>query len=139
MALVPLRRSRGDLGLELAPSWNLLNAGPLWLHLGTLDLKGLYRLRLPNRAMAFIFRLGAGLSFFYGTREGEAPSRTLSTWLISAGGGVSFRWYLPAAENLIGEQERTFLETGLEYMHGFSEDTPRLGYLKPFLGVGRRF
>jgi hypothetical protein len=137
-ALIPLQRPWGDLGLELSPSWNLLSSGGFRVHMGALGLRGVYHRRFLNDALALVARLGVGANFFYGTREKEASQEPLSTWIWSISGGLSFRWYLPSANPSRWKTERNFLETGVEYTHMFSADSPQPGYLRPSFGFGWR-
>jgi hypothetical protein len=136
--IVPIARSWGDLGLELAPSWAMLRSGSTKIHIGTFHLNGLYYRWLPKRTMAFIFRLGAGTGFVYGT-NGDQNSDSIFTWMFSADGGIFFRWFAPIVYNFRWIARRTlYFEIGAEYTYLFAKDSPA-GYVKPVLGIGWRF
>ncbi|MDR2184331.1 MAG: hypothetical protein LBO80_01485 [Treponema sp.] len=138
VGFTPVKQSWGDLGLELAPSWNMLNSGAVKLHAGSFYLNGLYQWRFFKRTMALVFRLGAGISFVYGT-GGDQDSGSIFTWMISAGGGIFLRWFMPVFYNFRRITHSTFyLETGAEYNHLFTKDVPA-GYVKPVLGIGWNF
>jgi hypothetical protein len=149
IGILPIHASWGDLGLELAPSWNMHKAGDLRVHMGTFHLNGIYQLWLPNRMFSFVFRAGAGLTFLYGTgmesnfvwvfdpaknivtyASSSQDSWSIFTWIASLNGGFSFRW-TPARV--------FFLEIGAGYTHVFSTDSPQMGYIKPSAGIGWRF
>jgi hypothetical protein len=123
----PLMRSWGDLGLELVPSWNMLDSDTAKVHMGTLRLNGLYQ-RFITDAVALVLRVGAGLNLIYGTEALDSAS--IFTWMFSAGGGIFLRWCIPGAA--------LYLEGGGEYNYLFTRDAPA-GYVKPVLGCGARF
>jgi hypothetical protein len=139
IGVIPIRQSWGDLGLELAPSWNMLKAGGITIHMGTLHLNGVYQWWFFRQTMVFLFRLGAGINLEYGTGGGDQDSGSIFTWMVSAGSGIFLRWFMPPIQNSRRDPRRTFyLETGAEYIHLFAKDSPT-GYIKPVLGAGWRF
>jgi hypothetical protein len=131
--LVPVRQSWGDLGLELAPSWNMLKSEGLKVNLGAFHLNGTYHRRFPGQ-MALVFRFGAGANLVSGT-SGQSTA-SLFTWIAAINGGISFRRFMRPAQN--SRQTAFYFEAGVEFTHLFSTDTPAT-YIRPFLGVGRRF
>jgi hypothetical protein len=139
IGIVPIMQSWGDLGLELAPSWNMLESGTIKVHMETLHLNGVYQRWFFNQTMAFILRLGAGVHLVHGTNSSDQSFGSIFTWIVSAEGGIFFRWFLPAIHGFRRTVRRTFyLETGVEYTHLFAKDSP-VDYVKPVLGAGWRF
>jgi hypothetical protein len=129
MGIIPIMQSWGDLGLELAPSWGMMESGSTTIQTGTFHLNGLYHRRFFEGSMVFIFRLGAGVSLVYGTAGG---SNSIFTWIFSAGGGIFLRWFAPPPRRAF------YLEAGAEYTHLFAKDSPA-GYARPVLGAGWSF
>ncbi|MDR2768881.1 MAG: hypothetical protein LBB82_11215 [Treponema sp.] len=136
ISAAPLKRSWGDLGLELAPSWNMLNSDDVTIHRESLRLNGLYQRWFLKQTMALIFRAGVGVNFVQGTNDHNFTS--IFTWMFSAGGGISFRWFIPAVHNARRAERTLYLEAGVEYSRLFARDAPA-DYLKPGLGLGARF
>jgi hypothetical protein len=133
-----IRQSWGDLGLELAPSWNMLTAGAAEMQMGTVYLNGLYQWWFPNRTMALIFRLGGGIGLLYRTRDDGLGS--IFTWVLSMDAGISFRWYAKMVQNFRWKAFNTlYAEIGVDYGHLFTVDFPQPGYIRPVLGLGWRF
>jgi hypothetical protein len=131
---VPFSWSWGDLGLGLAGSWNMLNAGAVEVHMGSLYLNGIYQRQILGERAALIARLGAGADFLNGTDHNKAA--TIFNWILSMNGGVFFRWFLPVIGNALGMTAGTFfVEAGIEYTQLFAVDSPT-AYIKPGLGVG---
>jgi hypothetical protein len=140
LEFIPFRRSWGDLGVELAPSWNMLRADATKMQMGTVYLNGLYQWWFPNQAMALIFRLGGGVGLFYGTRDSGLSSGSIFTWVLSVDGGIAFRWYVKTIQNFRRKSPSSlYVEIGLEYGHFFAADSPQPGYIRPVLGLGWRF
>jgi hypothetical protein len=138
IAVIFLMPSWGDLGLELAPSWNMLNAGAITIHLYPLHLNGIYQLRLPGQNTALVFRLGGGINLMRGTNSQSSGS--FFTWIPSAAVGAAFRWFIQGTQNFRRTASGTFyLEVGAEYTHVFSVDSPQLDYIRPSIGAGWRF
>jgi hypothetical protein len=127
VGFTPLMRSWGDLGLELAPSWNMPDSDTTKIHMGSLRLNGLYQ-RFFTDTLALVLRAGAGVHLVYGTEDHNSAS--IFTWLFSAEGGIFLRWFIPGTA--------LYLESGAEYSHLFTRDDPA-GYIKPVLGLGARF
>jgi hypothetical protein len=139
LGLIPLSRPWGDLGLELAPAWNMLNAGSVVIHLGAVHLNGLYQRWFFDQTLSLAVRLGAGISLVYGTNSAEQSSGSIFTWIIAANGGIALRWFLPAPAGPRTAARRSFyLEAGAEYIQLFARDS-FTAYGKPFLGAGWRF
>ncbi|MDR0450829.1 MAG: hypothetical protein LBH26_06160 [Treponema sp.] len=135
--LVPLSRPWGDLGLELAGSWNMLTIGAVEVHLGGLHLNGIYQRRIFGQRAALVVRLGAGTDLLSGTNPDKATS--IFNWILAVCGGASLRWFLPAPGNSRGTAAGTFyVEAGMEYTHLFATDSPT-AYIKPGLGAGWKF
>ncbi|MDR1178335.1 MAG: hypothetical protein LBK64_05870 [Spirochaetaceae bacterium] len=134
--LVPVRQPWGDLGLELAPSWNMLKSDDLKIHIGALHLNGTYHRRFSGQT-ALVFRLGAGVNLASGTSGGQSTA-SLFTWIAAINGGIAFRWFTRPVQNPGGAAGTFYIETGVEYTRLFATDSPA-GYIRPFLGVGRRF
>jgi hypothetical protein len=136
VGFTPLMRSWGDLGLELAPSWTMLDSGTTEIHLGTVYVNGLYQWFFADTA-ALVIRAGAGVNLIYGTED--LNSASIFTWTFSAGGGVFLRWFIPGVHNFLQiPRNALYLEAGAEYGHLFTKDAPA-GYVKPVLGFGARF
>jgi hypothetical protein len=135
---VPLRQSWGDLGLELAPSWNMLKSDDITVHIGALHLNGTYHRRFPGQTMAFVFRLGAGVNPVYGMNSGGQSSDSLFTWIASVNSGIAFRWYTRPVQNPEQTAGTFYVEIGVEYTHLFAADSPA-GYIRPSLGAGWKF
>ncbi|MDR0450115.1 MAG: hypothetical protein LBH26_02505 [Treponema sp.] len=132
--LMPFSRPWGDLGLELACSWNMLTAGAMEVHLGGLHLNGIYQRQIFGERAALVARLGAGADILNGTNYDKAAS--IFNWILSVSGGVSLRWFLPSPGNSPGTAAGTFyLEAGMEYTQLFAVDSPA-AYIKPGLGAG---
>jgi hypothetical protein len=131
--------SRGDLGLELAPSWNMLKADSITMHLYPLHVNGIYQLWLPGEK-TLIFRLGAGINLIYGTNSDAQNEGSIFTWMPSVNGGIAFRWFVQGFQNFRWITYRTlYFEIGVDYTHIFAADSPQPGYIRPFLGIGWRF
>jgi hypothetical protein len=133
IAFMFFKPSRGDLGLELAPSWNMLDAGAITIRMYPLHLNGVYQLRFPGQKTALVFRLGGGITLLQGTNSQSSGS--IFTWMPSAAGEADFRWY-PAANARQAGYNAFYCEIGLEYTHLFSSDSPQPGYIRPVLGAG---
>jgi hypothetical protein len=93
----------------------------------------LYQLWLPNRTMAFNFRLGAGLivirNFYFDYGNGHGVS--LSSSYMTLDGGLSFQWRIGG---------HFFIEAGADFTHILSPgDTAQPGYLQPVLSLGWKF
>jgi hypothetical protein len=132
LGLVPLSRNWGDLGLELAPAWHMLKADAVEVHLGNLQLNGLYQRWFLDHTVSLIVRLGTGIILVYGTNNAEQDAASIFTWMAAAGGGLSLRWFLPVLHG------RFYLEAGADYTHLFANDSVT-AYGKPFVGAGWRF
>jgi hypothetical protein len=124
---MPIVRSWGELGLELAPSWNMLDSDMAKVNTGTVHLNGLYQWFFADTA-ALVLRAGAGINLIHGKEDHDSAS--IFTWTFSAGGGIFLRWFIP--------DTTLYLEAGVEYNHLFTSDPPA-GYIKPALGFGARF
>ncbi|MDR1375064.1 MAG: hypothetical protein LBJ24_08850 [Treponema sp.] len=131
--VLPFKKNWGDLGLEAAPHWTMLKTDfegvRQTAHLAALHLNGIYQRWFPNQTTALTFRLGGGISFVYGINENPQSSESILTWMPSVSGGLSFKWFV---------YKLLYIEIGAEYTHVFSAE-PSPGYIKPFLGAGRRF
>jgi len=107
-----------NIGLELAGSWYDFDAalygnGNSTYHAATAALNLVLQKQFLNRLLALRFRLGGGVAL---PAEEHYPHANL---------GVSLAWF-PA--------KHFFLETGLDYVHMFS-DAPS-GCLRPWIGMG---
>jgi hypothetical protein len=130
----------GEMGLELAPAWNALEADAIKISMETLRLNGVYQWSFHEQMMTLIFRSGAGINFMHGTNSGNQNTGSFFTWIPSISGGIAFRRFMQRIYNFRHVSYRTFyLEIGLEYTHVFSADFPQPGYVKPALGAGWRF
>jgi hypothetical protein len=116
----------------------MLKSGDITVHIGALHLNGTYHRRFPGQTTALVFRLGAGVNPVYGMNSGGQSPGSLVTWIVSANGGIAFRWYTRPIQGS-GQTAGTFyVETGVEYTHLFAADSPA-GYIRPSLGAGLRF
>jgi hypothetical protein len=139
MGFIPIRRSWGSLGLELAPSWNMPKADAIDINFGILHLNGVYQWSFHEQLMVLIFRSGAGINLIYGTNRDNQDTGSIFTWVSSVSGEIAFRWFIRRVQNFRWTSYRTFyLEIGAEYIHLFSKDSPA-GYGKPNFGAGWRF
>jgi hypothetical protein len=136
IAFMFFKPSWGDLGLELAPSWNTLDASAITIRMYPLHLNGVYQFRFPGQKAALVFRLGGGITLLQGTNNQSSGS--FFTWMPSAAGEAVFRWY-PAANGRQAGYNAFYIEAGAGYTHVFSADSPQPGYIRPVLGVGWRF
>ncbi|MDR1374364.1 MAG: hypothetical protein LBJ24_05265 [Treponema sp.] len=131
--VLPFKKPRGGLGLEAAAHWTTqkttFEGSGQTAHLGALRLNGIYQRRL-YRQLFLNLRMGGGISFVYGTNEGGENAGSIFTWMPSASGGVSLRWFI---------RESFYIETGAEYVHIFSVDDPSPGYILPVIGAGLAF
>jgi hypothetical protein len=140
IACLFFKPSWGDLGLELSPSWNALEADPIKISMETLHLNGVYQWLFHGQMTAFIFRSGAGINFIHGTNSGNQNTGSIFTWVPSVSGGIAFRRFVHRILNSRQISYRIFyLELGVEYTHVFSADSPQPGYVKPALDAGWRF
>ncbi|MDR2143078.1 MAG: hypothetical protein LBP29_01755 [Treponema sp.] len=137
VSFMPVKQSWGDLGLELAPSWNVLESDAMKVDMGTFHLNGLYQWWFFNRSMSLVFCVGGGINLINGTNDGEQDSVSIFTWMFSAGGGIFFRLFIPGVYNR-SARSAFFVEIGVEYNHLFTKELPP-GYVKPGLGLGWRF
>jgi hypothetical protein len=137
IAFMFLKPAGGDLGLELAPAWNMLDTGAVTIHMYPLHVNGIYQFWLPSQKAALVFRLGGGITFAWGTNNDSENADPFFTWILLAAGEIVFRWY-PAA-NARQTGHAFYIEAGAGYTHVFSVDSPSPGYIKPILGVGWRF
>ncbi|MDR2143216.1 MAG: hypothetical protein LBP29_02470 [Treponema sp.] len=138
-SFMPVKQSWGDLGLELAPSWNLLKSDDMKVDMGTFHLNGLYQWWFFDQSMSLVFSVGGGINLINGTNDGEQDSASIFTWMFSVGGGIFFRWFVPIVYNFRWSAHNVFfIEIGIEYNHLFTE-TLSPGYIKPGLGLGWRF
>jgi hypothetical protein len=137
ISVLPLKWPRCSLGLELGGSWNSLEAQKEYYDVAAqlieAQLSLLYQLWLPNRTMAFNFRLGAGLGilrdFYFDYHSGKGDS--LNSRYLSLDAGVSFQWFI---------KEPFFIEAGADFSHILSSgDTSAPGYLQPVLSAGWKF
>jgi hypothetical protein len=137
ISALPLKWRRYSLGLELGGSWNRLEAQTEYYDVAAqlieAQLSLLYQLWLPNRTMAFNFRLGAGLGiigdFYFDYHSGKGDS--LDSRYLSLDAGVSFQWFI---------KKPFFIETGADFTHILSSgDTSAPGYLQPVLSAGWKF
>jgi hypothetical protein len=137
ISAVPLKWPRCNLGVELGGSWNRLEAQKehydVAAQLIETQLSLLYQLWLPNRTMAFNFRLGAGLGiirdFYFDYHSGKGDS--LNSQYLSLDAGVSFQWLIKGP---------FFIEAGADFTHILSSgDTSVPGYLQPVLSAGWKF
>lgn len=137
ISVVPLKWPRCNLGLELGGSWNKLEAQKEYYDVAAqlieAQLSLLYQLWLPNRTMAFNFRLGAGLGiirdFYFDYHSGKGDS--LDSQYLSLDAGVSFQWLIMGP---------FFIEAGADFTHILSSgDTSAPGYLQPVLSAGWKF
>jgi hypothetical protein len=136
LGLIPFKDRIFSFGFELAPSWSYLSskeknysvyAQLLDLHLGLVG-----QVWLPNRTMAFNFRLGGGLSLlnnFHFEYKGQQNKDKITTWIPSMHGGISFIYII---------RRSFFLDIGAELLHIFSVDNKILEFIRPSLGVGLR-
>jgi hypothetical protein len=134
--------SKPDLssfGLELAAAWyifspDIKNEDSLLYHIvnenaATITLNFLAQKRFPNQMNSLRFRLGMGVTIV--PDGGKAPMETnlyyplLNTQSLHANMGASFLWYI---------QKHFYFESGLDYVHQFSENSP--GCIRPWLGIG---
>jgi hypothetical protein len=129
LGFIPLSQSWGDLGLELAPGWNMLKADAVEIHLGNFRLSGLYQRWFLDHTLSLVLRLGAGIILVSGTNRAEEDAASVFTWIAAAGGGLSLRWFLPVFHR------KFFLEAGADYTHLFARDSPA-ACVKPFVGAG---
>jgi hypothetical protein len=133
ISFVPFKRVWGYLGVELVPFWTALSAKGegyevLAQYMGA-HANLLYQKWLPNRTMAFNFRLGGGMVLLDDLHFefSNGSSESLQTLMPSAGAGLSFMWFV---------NKPFFVELGAEYLHFFSVDNPSPGYLRPIIGGG---
>jgi hypothetical protein len=136
LSLIPFKRRWGYMGFELEPSWSFFEATredyTVQAHVPGAALYGAYQRWLPNRVMAFDFRVGGGiysvLVYHLTFNRGETEPMTILIPVIT--GGISFQWLV---------RKPFFVEAGLDYIHFFTVDDPSPGYLRPFLGAGWQF
>jgi hypothetical protein len=121
----------GRLGMALTP-WNLFSPGielaASWCPAGeasggraqsmSFGANLLAQKLLPNEKMAFTFRAGGGYTMLQDWRH------------VHLSMGVSFMWVF--ALNL-------YVETGVDYVHWFTESPFGSGCLRPGIGIGWRF
>ncbi|MDR0404109.1 MAG: hypothetical protein LBH35_11055 [Treponema sp.] len=135
IACVFWKPAPGDLGLELAPSWFMLTGGGVTIHMTPVHLNALYQRWLPDQTLSLVFRLGGGISLVWGT-NGDGQ-HSLFTWIPSASAEAALRWYPKAPANARWAGRGVFyVEAGAGYAHIFSVDSPRPGFIRPFLGAG---
>ncbi|MDR1420943.1 MAG: hypothetical protein LBI86_11255 [Treponema sp.] len=129
----PFRKSWGNLGLETAAHWTTqettFEGAGQTAHLGALRLNGVYQRRLYGELFLNL-RVGGGISFVYGINENPQGPRSIFTWMVSAGGGISLKWFV---------YRSLYIETGAEYIHVFSADVPSPAYILPVIGAGLAF
>jgi hypothetical protein len=137
ISALPLKWRQCSLGLELGGSWNRLEAQTehydVAAQLIEAQLSLLYQLWLPNRTMAFNFRLGAGLGilgdFYFDYHSGKGDS--LNSQYLSLDAGVSFQWLIKGP---------FFIEAGADFTQILSSgDSSAPGYLQPVLSAGWKF
>jgi hypothetical protein len=136
VGVLPLKQNWGYLGAELGASWTYLNEKKdrytVTAQTAGAQMSLLYQLWLPNRTMAFNFRLGAGITvlpdfhFEYGNSRGD----TLTGAYVSLNAGASFQWHLRGP---------FFIDAGADFTHLFSGDPIQPGYLHPALNLGWQF
>jgi hypothetical protein len=131
---LPLAGPWGSVGAEAFASWNYFSAEKTELsataHFLDFRLGLIYQYNLSPR-MILGLRLGGGATLSPGlsyTIKGFDQS-PISTWIPSAGGGLSLKWRF---------HPRFFAALGLEYRYLFSVDGPT-GFLSPFIGVGWKY
>jgi hypothetical protein len=131
--VLPFKKSWGDLGLEAAPHWTTLKTdfedAKQTARLAALHLNGIYQKRL-SQITALNVRLGGGISFIYATNKNSQSSESIFTWMPSISAGLTLKWFI---------YKSLYVETGAEYVHIFSVDSPPPGYIKPVIGAGLAF
>ena len=119
-----------NLGLELAGSWYAsktdFSGTKETIQVMTIDLNLVVQKRLPNRNTALRYRLGAGFSFFPGSRE--ITSSLSFKEYIHINTGFSFLWLVT---------KQFYLEAGFDYSHLLTEDPA--GCFRPWAGLGWQF
>jgi hypothetical protein len=134
---LPLKRHWGYLGAELNAAWYTMKEQSENYTIEAQDigvyLNLLYQLWLPNRIMAFNFRLGTGLNlvadFYFDYGDGKEDPMTGA--YLSLDAGFTFQWRITGP---------LFLETGLDFIHVFSpNDRFQPGYFRPTLSIGGQF
>jgi hypothetical protein len=131
-----------NLGLEFAGSWYIFHPAVKGdemssdyirdANAATLTLNFLAQKYFPNQAMSLRFRLGMGLTI---PPDNERPPMAQNLYYpllnmesFHASIGFSFLWYF---------QKHFYLESGLDYLHQFSEIPS--GCFRPWIGLGLRF
>jgi hypothetical protein len=133
LAVIP-RKPKGAFGFELAAHWNYLESGfddyTVDTHIAGLHAGLLYQ-KYFTPALALNLRLGAGVSSLlnFAFEYNGNRSSGFNTWYISAGGGVSLKWFV---------YRGFFLDAGVNLRHFFAGDMPS-GALLPSLQAGLRF
>jgi hypothetical protein len=137
--LIPFKGRSNAFGFELTPGWNYLavkeqtNKGHTHILSGHLNV--FFQQWLPNRIMAFTFRVGGGTFLIYDYYFESAGNPVfeegfITTWIVSVGGGFSFQWFI---------RKPLFVELGAEFLYVFSIDNPPPAYIRPMLGLGWQF
>jgi hypothetical protein len=136
VSLIPIKETWGYLGIEAAPWWNSLstrrNSADIEARLYGVSVNALYKKWLVFGIVSLNARLGAGIAALDGLSFdfGAVKSDTVFTWMPSLGAGLSFQWQIHSG---------LFVETGLDYTHLLSKDTPQPAFLNPFAEIGWRF
>lgn len=135
--LIPFKGRSNAFGFELTPGWNYLaveeGINKVHTHIISGHLNVFFQHWLPNRIMAFNFRVGGGSFLIYDYHfesAGNLVFESISTWIPSVGGGVSFQWFI---------RKPFFVELGAEFLYMFSVDNPPPAYIRPALGLGWQF
>jgi hypothetical protein len=137
IAFLPLRGKYSAFGFELAPVWTYITSEADTYTIETHFMSGhfnlLYQQWLPGKKVAFMFRLGGGVSMLYDFsiqyENDNEPEKSL-IYFLSAGAGLSFQWFII---------KPLFIEIGADYLYLFSEDKPSPMYIRPFVGLGVQF
>jgi hypothetical protein len=136
LSVIPFKRRWGYMGFEFEPVWSLFEASQenytVQAHMPGVAIYGVYRRLLPNRIMAFDFRIGGGIYsvMLYQLTFNRGKTEPMAILFPVFATGVSFTWFV---------RKPFFLEAGLDYIHFFTVDDPSPGYLRPFLGLGWQF
>ena len=125
------------MGVELEPTFAYLKAEEEYFDVSAqyigLHVNFLYQKWLSNRIMSINVRLGLGAYMVkdYQYTFSGGSGDTLSSLYLSAGGGVSFFWFI---------FKPWFLEFGANYSHVLTiNDDLQQGHLSPTVGIGFQF
>jgi hypothetical protein len=136
VAFLPLRGTYSGFGVELSPAWTRITteteAYSMEAHFISGHLNLLYQQWLPRKKVAFVFRLGGGVSMLYNfsIRYPDDDTPAKSIMFLSANAGLSFQWFII---------KPLFIEIGADYLCLFSKDRPIPMYIRPFVGLGVQF